>query len=100
MIEFIKKGMLAGVGAAVVTKESAEKALSELVDKGKISTGEAKDLADKIVSDGRAEFEKSRSELENWFEDMLRKAKVATQSDLAQLEARVAALEASNKTGE
>ncbi|WP_309384333.1 phasin family protein [Cerasicoccus frondis] len=99
MIDFIKKSMLAGVGAAVVTKESAEKAMSGLVEKGKISTSDAKEVADKIVEDGKAEYEKVRSEMENWFEEMLHKGKFATQSDIAKLEARIAALEAVEKTG-
>ncbi|WP_309399417.1 phasin family protein [Cerasicoccus maritimus] len=100
MIDLIKKSMLAGVGAAVVTKESAEQALSGLVEKGKISTGEAKEAADKIVAEGRAEYEKARTEMEKWFEEMLHKGKVATQSDIAKLEARIAALEAADKSGE
>ncbi len=40
--------MLAGVGAAVLTKEKVEEALGELVDKGKISANEAKETARKI----------------------------------------------------
>lgn len=94
MIDLIKKGMLAGVGAAVVTKESAEKALSELVEKGKISTGEAREMADKIVDEGRREFEKSKGEAQAWFDDMLGRANVATRSELEALSAKVAALEA------
>lgn len=100
MIDFIKKGMLAGVGAAVVTKEGAEKALSELVEKGKISTSEARETASKIVEDGRAEYEKVRTEMEKWFEDMLHKGKFATQSDIAALEARIAKLEAAAAKGD
>ncbi|MEO0796029.1 MAG: hypothetical protein AAFX93_12745 [Verrucomicrobiota bacterium] len=94
MIEFIKKGMLASVGAAVVTKENAEKALGELVEKGKISTTEASELAGKIVEEGKAEYEKSLEEAQGWFEGMLRKANVASESQVAALEARVAVLEA------
>lgn len=93
MIDFIKKGMLASVGAAVVTKESAEKALNDLVEKGKISTADAREAADRIVEQGREEFEKTRADLDKLFEDMLHKAKFATQNDLAKLEARVTALE-------
>jgi len=92
--DFIKKGMLAGVGAAVVSKETAEKALNELVEKGKISTSEAREMADKIVDQGREEYEKSRDEMQNWFEEMLHRGNVASQKDFVALEARVAALEA------
>ncbi|MGE9296747.1 MAG: phasin family protein [Puniceicoccales bacterium] len=104
MIDFIKKGMLAGVGAAVVSKESAEKALSELVEKGKISTNEAREMADKIVGQGREEYEKSRDEFQKWFEEMLHRGNVASQKDFTALEARVTALEAKviamDKSGE
>jgi len=94
MIDFIKKGMLASVGAAVVTKESAEQALNELVEKGKISTTDAREAADRIVEQGREEFEKTRGEMESWFEDMLHRASVATKSDVARLDERLTKLEA------
>lgn len=93
MIDLIKKTMLAGVGAAVVTKESAQKALDELVEKGKISSQEAQDMAGKIVEQGREEFEKTRDDFSRLFDEALSKANVATRKDLEALEARVTALE-------
>lgn len=93
MLDVIKKGMLAGIGAAVITKEGAEKVLSELVAKGKISAAEAKETAEKLAQQGRKEYENASEALQEAFDKMLRKAHVATQSELAELTARVERLE-------
>ena len=63
MIDVIKKTILAGVGATVVTKEKVEAVLKDLVDKGKVTAGEASELASKIAEEGRKEFETSSKEL-------------------------------------
>ncbi|MDD4350000.1 MAG: hypothetical protein PHF70_12905 [Opitutales bacterium] len=94
MLDVIKKTLLAGLGATVVTAERVEKSLSELVEKGKLSADEARKTAQKVVEEGRQEWEQSRTELAKTFEDLLKKAKLARQEDLEALEARIAALEA------
>lgn len=94
MIEMLKKTLLAGVGATVVTAEKVESALSDLVDRGRISADEAKETASKIANESKKEFEEARSSLGELFEDLLEKANVASQRDFAALAARVAALEA------
>lgn len=93
MIDLIKKSMLAGIGAAVVTKENAQQTLDEWVQKGKVSADEAKDMASKIVDQGRDEYDKARGELSKLFDEALARANVATKSDVDALEARIAALE-------
>jgi polyhydroxyalkanoate synthesis regulator phasin len=47
MIDVIKKTLLAGVGAAVVTKEKAEAALEDFVRQGKVSSADARIMAEK-----------------------------------------------------
>lgn len=93
MLEILKKGMLAGIGAAAITKESAEKVLSELVEKGRLTSAEAKETADKIVAQGRKEYETAYDAMQEAFDKMLRKAHVATQAELAELAERVNRLE-------
>ncbi len=93
MIDAIKKTLLTGLGATVVTVERVEKSLEELINRGKISANEAKDVANKIVADGKKEWEESRENLSASFETMLKKANLVTQSELAALEKRVAELE-------
>ncbi|MGF1450931.1 MAG: phasin family protein [Opitutales bacterium] len=94
MFDLFKKGMLAGLGAAVLTKESVERTLNELVEKGKISQEEAQATADKMMDQGRHEFEQVRSDFAKSFDDMLSRAQLTPLSDFRRLEARVAALEA------
>ena len=68
MIETIKKTVLAGIGAAAVTTEKAEKALNELVEKGKLSANDAKEAAKKIADEGKgdgADFSYGQRFLEN-----------------------------------
>jgi polyhydroxyalkanoate synthesis regulator phasin len=96
MIDIIKKTLLAGVGAAVITKEKIEAALDEFVQQGKVSSQEARDMADKIATDGRREFET----LSQQFNDVIRERFTRTdqkfQERIDALEARVAALEMEN----
>lgn len=57
MIDLIKKTLLAGVGAAVVTKEKVEDTLDVYVRQGKVKAEDARIIADKIAEQGRKEFE-------------------------------------------
>ena len=93
MIDIIKKTLLAGVGAAIVTKEKVEAALDEFVKQGKVSSAEARAMADKIAADGRREFETLSGELNDKLRDFLSRRDHTIQDRLAALETRVAALE-------
>tara|TARA_B110000037_G_scaffold218746_1_gene282364 strand:+ start:805 stop:1170 length:366 start_codon:yes stop_codon:yes gene_type:complete len=97
MIDTIKKAILAGVGAAAITKDKAEKALNELVDKGKLSATDAKEAANKIADEGKQEFEAATTSLQAKFDDLLAKAGRGQKERIDALEARVAELEAQLK---
>lgn len=93
MIDVIKKTILAGIGATVVTKEKVEVVLKDLVEKGKVSAGEASDLASKIAEEGRKEFESSSKELTERVKALIEKADYARRSEVKALEERVRQLE-------
>jgi polyhydroxyalkanoate synthesis regulator phasin len=93
MIDLVKKAMFAGVGAAVVTKDKIEKSLQELVEKGKMSADEAKDLTEKIIEAGEKETSEARSEATKLFTEVLNRANVVTQDQIEALEKRVRDLE-------
>lgn len=95
MMDIIKKTLLAGVGAAVITKEKAESALGEFVQQGKVSATEARQMAEKIAEQGRREFENMSQELNDKLREKFAGVDQQTQERIAALEARVAALEAS-----
>lgn len=99
MIDIIKKTLLAGVGAAVITKEKAEAALEEYVQQGKVSSHEARAMAEKIAADGRKEFETVSTELSQRLRELFARQDLETRERLSALEARVAALEDAGRTG-
>ena len=93
MIDLIKKTVLAGIGATVVTKEKIEAALQDLVKQGKVSTDEAKVLASKLADEGRKEWESTSKDLGERIRELLAKADFANKAEVAQLERRVQLLE-------
>ena len=99
MIDLIKKTMLAGLGATVVTKDKIEGALHDYVEKGRLSATDAKNLADRIVADGRQEFEQTKRDLGERLNELLKKSNFATREELTTLEKRLAALEAKHGAG-
>ena len=93
MIDTFKKTLLAGLGAAVVTKEKIQEGLEDLVKQGRISATEAKAMAEKIAEDGRHEFDKTSAKLGEKVRDMLANLDSKCIARIEDLEARVAALE-------
>ncbi len=93
MIDSIKKTLLAGFGAAVITKETVDTALREWIEKGKISPEEAKNFAERLVSTGENRWEKTKEDVSQKISDVLKTAPFARRSDLEALSVRVALLE-------
>ena len=93
MIDAIKKTLLAGIGAAVITKEKAEAALHDLVKQGKISTGDARIMADKIAEQGRREFEDMSGKLNDRLRELLNHTDQNFRTRIDLLEDRVRRLE-------
>ena len=93
MIDLIKKSLLAGVGAAVITKEKVEQAIEGFVKEGKVSAADARIMAEKIAEQGRREFDEVSSKLASRLRDALAAAEGSTQDRIAALEQRVRVLE-------
>jgi polyhydroxyalkanoate synthesis regulator phasin len=93
MIDSLKKTLLAGVGAAVVSKEKVEAVLGDLVRQGKVTSAEAKEIAEKLVAEGRREAETLSQEVGDKLKAAFAGIDQRAQQRLDALEARVAALE-------
>ncbi len=93
MIDTIKKTLLAGVGAAVLTKDKVEAALSDFVKQGKVSATEAREMAEKVTAEGRQEFETLSSDLSKRIHERFAGIDQRAQQRLDALELRVAVLE-------
>jgi len=93
MIDLIKKTLLAGVGATIVTKEKVEEALQDYIRQGKVSAADARIMAEKIAEQGRKEFETTSAELAAKFKEFTEKADLTHKTRIEALEARVKKLE-------
>jgi len=93
MIEMLKKTLLAGVGAAVLTKEKIEDALDDFVAQGRISAKDARALADRIARRGRKEFVSASSRTGVRLKEIIAKADRQSQTRIDQLLARIEKLE-------
>ncbi len=94
MFEIIKKTLLAGVGAAVVTKEKVQDALDDYVRQGKLKADDARIIAEKIAERGKREFDELSQQASAKAADLFNRHDSAVTARLAALEARVSALEA------
>ena len=96
MIDLIKKTLLAGVGAAVITKEKIEDSLGDYVRQGKVKAEDAKIIAAKIAEQGRKEFEEVSQSLAAKIQDIASRSGSSEKTDprVAALEERIRVLEA------
>lgn len=92
MIDLIKKSMLTGIGAAILTKEKIEEIAQDFVDRGKLSEQEG----EKIVKEMMEKTEESKKGLQEQTNRMigtaLDKMQLASASDIEDLRAEITAL--------
>ena len=93
MQNILKKALTIGVGLAAFSKDQVEKVVDELVKRGEVPLEESKELIQELMDRG----EKEQAELKNLIKSQLQQGlaelDVANQSQIAQLEARIKALE-------
>jgi polyhydroxyalkanoate synthesis regulator phasin len=93
IIETFKKTLLAGLGAAVVTKDKVQEGLEDLVKQGKITANEAQSIAERVAADGKKEFEHASKRLGDKVKEVMSYADTKHLPRIEALEKRVAALE-------
>lgn len=94
MLDTLKKTVLAGMGAAGVSKEKVRATLDELVAQGKITAAEARATADRIAAEGRLEFDKASTKVAARVKELVSYTDGEYVRRIMALEARVASLEA------
>jgi polyhydroxyalkanoate synthesis regulator phasin len=93
MLELLKKGMLAGIGAAVLTRDKIREATRMLVEEGKLSTDEAEKLTEDLVKSGEKGWEEISSKFQSSFKKVSENLEVVRKKEFADLKARVELLE-------
>ena len=93
MFELLKKGLFAGLGLAVVTKEHLEKSVNKLVDDGKLSRDEAEKMLSEVLESG----EKQWQEMEGFVKDLVKRAvdgiDICTKKEMEELKQTISNLE-------
>jgi len=93
MLEFIKKGLLAGIGAVVLTKEKVEEVTRRLVEEGKISTEESEKLTEDLIKTGEKQWEEINTKTSDTMKKWVENLEFVRKKDLSELQERIEILE-------
>jgi polyhydroxyalkanoate synthesis regulator phasin len=85
--------LLAGLGAAVLTREKILEVAQRWVDQGQMSREQAESLADDLLEESRRQARSMGDKMEQSVKSVLEEMGVATSGDLSELKTRLAALE-------
>jgi polyhydroxyalkanoate synthesis regulator phasin len=93
MLELIKKGLLTGLGMAVVTKAKLEALLGKLVDEGKMSREEAAKLLDELLQSGEKQWTEAEEKIGAAVKKLVTEMDFCRKEELKELEKKFQALE-------
>ncbi|HHG84294.1 MAG TPA: hypothetical protein ENJ82_06050 [Bacteroidetes bacterium] len=94
MEDLFKKFVYTSVGLVSTTVEKMQKTVEKLVDEDKISQDEGKKIVDDLFSTTESKRTEFEGKLKSIIEDVMTRMNFATQSQIKDLEARLAAAEA------
>ncbi len=93
MLDAIHKMFLAGVGLAAMTKDKIDEHIKELVEKGKLTEIEGRELAEDMLKKSRQAKEDLQKQVEKSVQQTLQTLQIASREDIEKLQARVEKLE-------
>ena len=93
MSDYLKKGFLLGLGAAISGKEKLEQKLNELVEKNEISQEQAKQVMNNFIEKGETKKDEWSQKQVEQTQKMADDLGLATKDDIAALNKRITELE-------
>ena len=93
MLELMKKGLMASIGAVVLTTEKVQETIRKLVEEGKITTEEGEKLAQDLVKTGERQWEEVTSAISEKTKKWSESVEVVKREEFEQLKARLENLE-------
>lgn len=93
MADLFKKFVYTSVGLVSTTVEKFQKSVEKLVDEDKISQEEGKRLVDDLLKNTESKREEFEGKLKHIVEEVLVRMNLATQSQLQELQDRLAVVE-------
>lgn len=100
MSDFLKKGFLLGLGAAMSSKERLDKKLRDLVDKNELTRDQAKSVMQNFLDKGESTKDEWSTKQYEQTQAMARDLGIATKEDVNELRARITELESKLKVEE
>ena len=88
----VEKAFLLGIGVLEMTKEKTQEFAGELIEKGKLSQGDAKKVADKFTEMADEQQKTLRKTVAAETDKVLKTSGVATKAEMADLKAQIAEL--------
>jgi polyhydroxyalkanoate synthesis regulator phasin len=93
MFEIIKKGMLTGLGIALITKERLDKKMKNLVKEGKLSQAEAEQMLNDLLKSGEDYWDELEVKIKENVRESLDNLDLCTKKDLSKLKERIERLQ-------
>lgn len=87
--EIVKKGLLAGLGLAAITKEKTQKIAQELIDKGQTSRKDVDAIAKVILERARKGKEVIESKIGEGVKKIIAKMDIPTREEIKELKKMV-----------
>jgi polyhydroxyalkanoate synthesis regulator phasin len=94
MKETLKNMFYIGAGAAFLTKEKLEELKADLIETGKVTKEEGKQLIEEMFKKSEEAKKQLEQKIQDAVTDQLRKKNVATGDDIAELKSRIEELKA------
>jgi polyhydroxyalkanoate synthesis regulator phasin len=97
MEDLLKKLFYQGLGVVAITKDKVEKAIAELIQKGKITEEEGRKLYDDLASEGKKSADDLGQGLKDFIREQIEKSGIPSRAEFDALKLRIAELEAQLK---
>jgi len=94
MLDTIHKMFLAGVGLAAMTKDKIDEHIKELVEKGKLTEKEGREIAEDMLKKSEQAKKDLEKQVEKQVQQTLQTLQIASKQDVEKLSARIEKLEA------
>lgn len=93
MLELIKKGLLTGLGLALVTKAKLEATITKLVEEGKMNREEAAKLLEELLQSGEKQWAEAEEKIGVSVKKLLAEMDLCRREEIKEVNRRLQALE-------
>ena len=93
MIEEIKRGLLTGLGAVLLTRDKIDETMQRMVKEARISEEDARRLRDELMETGEERFSRLEDSMERAMEKAMGRMGIARDKDLLKIKHRLDALD-------